>query len=295
MKSMTGYGDAQGEVDDCLVDVVIKSVNHKHFLLNAHLPSGLRPFEQQFEEVVGEYVDRGRVDLDIQADVPAVDSREIIDLEQAASYRDALQQVQDQLDLNGQVTITDIVEGPGVIPDELPEDRDWIREHLPALKQLIGRAAAELRESRQEEGEALQETLERDMDEFREGLDRIEALAPDVVEAYRQKLTEVLAEVTEEEGITDQDRDLIDKKIRLFIEKVDITEEIDRLASHVEQFRETLQKTEPIGRKLDFIAQEMLRETNTIASKCKQSDMSKTVVELKTIVEGLREQTRNIE
>ncbi len=294
MISMTGYGNARGNVDCCQVDVVLKSVNHKHFLFNAHLPNGLRPFEQKFEEVVSDFVERGRVDLDLQADVPAVDSREIIDMDQAASYRDALRNMRDTLDLSGDLSVQDIVEGPGVIPDELPEDRDWIRSHLSDLQDLVREAANGLHEARRAEGRSLQKTLDRDIDRFREGLDQVEALAPEVVEAYREKLTEVLAEVTEG-GIDDRDRDLIDKKIRMYIEKVDVTEEIDRLASHVEQFRETMTKQEPIGRKLDFIAQEMLRETNTIASKSKHSDISKTVVDLKTIVEGLREQTRNIE
>ncbi len=294
MKSMTGYGESRGTVDECHVDVVVKSVNHKHFVFNAHLPDGLRPFQQEFESVLKKKVERGRIDLDLQIDLPSMETEKLVDEERAKDYYDTLQHLSDVFNLNAEIRLRDLIDGPGVIPEEVPEDREWIRRHLDDLKEVVREAADELNEDREREGASMKEGLERDIDGFESSFQSVREFAPDVIESYREKLESVLEDTTED-GLTEEDLEMIDKKIRMFIEKVDITEELDRLASHVDQFRETIQDSGPVGRKLDFIAQEMLRETNTIAAKCKHSEMSSEVVKLKTHLEGIREQTRNIE
>lgn len=294
MKSMTGYGESKGRIDDRPVDVVLKSVNHKHFAFNAHLPGGLRPFQQELEEVVKERVERGRIDLDVQAELPSLDTNQLIDRDRAEVYYQTLRDLSASLGLEGEIHATDVVEGPGVIPEEVPEDRDWIREHLPDLKELVREAVGELDASRGREGASMKETLNRDIDGFESSFETVRDYAPEVIQKYREKLETVLEEAPGD-GLNDEDLELINKKVRMYIEKVDITEELDRLSSHIDQFREAIDEPGTIGRKLDFIAQEMLRETNTIAAKCKHPEMSSEVVQLKTHLEGIREQTRNIE
>jgi len=294
MKSMTGYGEAQGRIDDCDVDVIVKSVNHKHFIFNAHLPDGLRPFQQVFENVLNDTVERGCIDLDMQADLPSIDMENTIDVDRARAYYQTLRSLSEEMDLDGDVTIGDIVSGPGVIPEELPQDRDWIRDHLSDLKELVAEAANRLDEDRIREGASMKSTLKRDIDGFERSFESVREFAPEVIETYRKKLEGVLEEAPGD-GLDENEMEMINKKVRMYIEKVDITEELDRLASHIDQFRETVEEAGTIGRKLDFIAQEMLRETNTIAAKCKHPEMSSEVVKLKTHLEGIREQTRNIE
>ncbi len=294
MKSMTGYGEAQARIDGRTMDVIAKSVNHKYFTFSPHLPEALKPFEAEFEAVTKDIIERGRVELDVQLDIPVEDGRDIVNPEKAETFRNALKQLQNKLDLAGEITVETVVEGPGVVPEEEVEDRNWIRNHLEKMKDVTREAVSNLDKNRKEEGAELKNVLQREIEAFDEGVQQVNELVPEMVENYRKRLTEKIEE-TSLDDLSEEERELFNRELQMFIDKVDVTEELDRLASHVKQFRESLEQNGAIGRKLDFIAQELLRETNTVAAKSKHAEIGQIVVELKSSLGRIREQTENIE
>lgn len=294
MRSMTGYGEYKDRVDDTSIDAVVKTVNNKYFSFVSHIPHPLKPFESEFEDVVQEFVDRGRVILDLEVDIPGSDADHLLDRNRAREFYHALVALKEDLDIEDSISLSEMTDGPGVVPEEETADRDWIREHLPDLREVVRKATKRLNEARKREGQELKSELLRDVDSFRENLEHIQEMIPEVVSSYRSKLEEQLNDLSVD-GLTEEDRERINKELRVYIDKVDVTEEIDRLHAHINQFEEAIDAEGAVGRKIDFIAQEMLRETNTIAAKSRDARIGERIVEMKSDIEGIREQTRNIE
>lgn len=294
MRSMTGYGEVTGEIDGRSIDVILKSTNHKHFVFSPYLPEGLRPFEPKFEQVLGEYIDRGRVHLHIQANIP-LNSRSILfRKDRIKQYLEQLDDLKQEFSLSGSPSLELLVELPGVVREEEDADREWVRAHLDDIKSTVEEAAKKLIESRKREGKKLQKGLRRDFEEFQESFDFVRSSAPEAIEEYQQELSEKIDQFHEDTG-KKVNKERLYEKIWSYIEKYDIQEELDRLESHVEEFQNVFEKDEPIGRKADFIAQEIMRETNTIAAKNKHPDLNSHLLTMKSSVKSLREQLQNIE
>jgi len=272
----------------------LKSTNHKHFVFSPYLPEGLRPFEPKFEQVLGEYIDRGRVNLHIQAEIPLSSRSILFRRDRIKQYLDQLDDLKQEFSLGGSPSLDLLVQLPGVIREEEDADREWVRAHLDDIKSTVEDAAKKLIESREREGEKLQKGLRRDFDEFQERFEFVRSRAPEAIKEYQQELSDKIDQFYEETG-KKVNKERLYEKIWSYIEKYDIQEELDRLESHVEEFQNVFEKNEPIGRKADFIAQEIMRETNTIAAKNKHPDLNSHLLTMKSSVKSLREQLQNIE
>lgn len=294
MKSMTGYGEITGEIDGRKIDVILKSTNHKHFVFSSHLPEALRPFEPKFEKLVRRFVERGRIDLNVQADIPTVTDTPSFRTNRIQKYLKEIEELQNQFHISGSPSLDLLVQLPGVVREHQKSDLEWVRTHLKKFKSLMKNAAEKLDQSRRREGDQLQNNLQRDVEEYTKHLEKINELAPEALKKYRKSLSSKLEEV-QQEAPDEIKKEHLHKKIWKYIEKYDIQEELDRLNTHVEEFKNTMQKSEAIGRKADFIAQEILRETNTIAAKNKYSELSSSLITMKSAIKSIREQLQNIE
>ena len=282
IRSMTGFGSAVVENEEYKVSVEVKAVNQRFLELSFHMGRALSPFEDNLRRLVRQTAARGKVDIFVNY----LDKREhaasiCVDKQLAASYRAALDELSDFLHL--------------ARPDDvLQVEKD---EELAGFEPVLRAAASEALRSfdamRQAEGENIGRDFFVRLGELEASVERLKALAPTIVQAYREHLEKTLGELLSEQEI---DETRIIQETALYADKVNYTEEVVRLGSHFQQFRAILASTDgPIGRKLDFLIQEMNRETNTIASKASSAEAAQLVVDMKSEIEKLREQVQNIE
>ena len=293
--SMTGFGRSTFEVGGVGFEVEIRTVNHRHLDARAKLPRPLAAREADVKAQVQECLSRGKVDISVQI-VGGASAGSVVelDLEAASQYIVAARKLGLDHDLDASIAMGDLLSLPGVArfseaglpPEELE----------PALDAGVVAALEAVQAMREREGQAL-------ADEFEGRLRRVESLvssfhsrAGTVQEAVRERLRRRSEQLREETGILDEAR--LHQEIVLAADRLDITEELVRLRSHVDQFREILGEGgagRPVGRKLDFLLQEMGRETNTVGSKANDAPLAHDVVELKTELERIREQVQNVE
>lgn len=288
---MTGFGDAQLSQEELTASAEIRSVNNRYLKLNLRLPDGFGSLEGEIEQLVRTYIKRGtiQINLRIQRAPQAEDYR--INQPALESYWAQLQLVAEKL--QQPLSLAELLQLPGVVLDNRDKARE-VQEEWPLVQQLLRDALENLQQMRRREGEAMARDLEANLQEIAEHLTHIEARAPLVVEAYRQRLHERVSKILEERGVQLEPADLI-KEVSIFADRSDIAEECVRLRSHLEQYRQFLQAKESSGRKLDFLTQEMFRETNTIGSKANDYEIAQKVVEIKTAIERIREMVQNIE
>jgi len=291
IRSMTGYGRAQGELEGRTLIVEVKSVNHRYKDINVRLPRRYNSLEHRIRELLGEKLDRGRLDLSLNSRegelTPAVPE---INVPLVDRYHEMIVQLRERYGLQEQMTAFQLLSLPDVIvyqEKELNPAEEW-----PVLERLIHCAMEELDDMRLKEGGSLLADIESRLREMKARLKEIEARSPLVVTQCHDRLSERLAEMTK--GI-EIDPIRLAQELAFFADRCDISEEIVRLRSHMDQFAQVLNQESPLGRKLDFILQEMHREINTIGSKASDSEIALRVVEFKTDLERLREQVQNIE
>ncbi|MBW2308179.1 MAG: YicC family protein [Deltaproteobacteria bacterium] len=291
IRSMTGYGRAQGELEGRTLIVEVKSVNHRYKDINVRLPRRYNSLEHRIRELLGEKLDRGRLDLSLNSRegelAPAVPE---INVPLVDRYHEMIVQLRERYGLQEQMTAFQLLSLPDVIvyqEKELNPAEEW-----PVLERLIHCAMEELDDMRLKEGGSLLADIESRLREMKARLKEIEARSPLVVTQCHDRLSERLAEMTK--GI-EIDPIRLAQELAFFADRCDISEEIVRLRSHMDQFAQVLNQESPLGRKLDFILQEMHREINTIGSKASDSEIALRVVEFKTDLERLREQVQNIE
>ena len=289
--SMTGFGAALCREDTLTVSVEIKTVNNRYLKLVSRLPDGYASLEGRIEAIVRESVGRGTVNLTVRIRRENGESDYQINgavLQAYARQLAALEPNAPKPQLDRMLRL------PGVI-EELAEDatekagRAW-----PLVEITLRTALEELRTMRLTEGTSMGRDLSANLAELIDHLTVIEQLAPNVVEQYRGRLTERLETVMKERNLALADADLV-REIALFADRCDISEETVRLRSHLEQFRETLEQENASGRKLDFLTQELFRETNTIGSKANDAEITRHVVDMKSVIERIREMVQNIE
>lgn len=291
IKSMTGFGAGDAETSDFKVHVEIKAVNQRFLETNYHMPYSMNMFESQFTQKIKEYASRGKLDINIRfQDLRDKAVTITVDKGLAAAYGQALQEISCQLSLSAPVTAAQIASYPDVL--KLNEENQNLEAAKPVLMEALEQALDGFVSMRKTEGKNIQQDLLARIATLENFVGELERLAPEIVAAYRQRLDGLLAEYLAKENI---DESRIIQEVALFTDKVNYTEETVRLRSHFDQFRQIITADEPVGRKLDFLIQEMNREINTVASKANSAGAAQFVVDVKSEIEKIREQIQNIE
>ncbi|MFE4704101.1 YicC/YloC family endoribonuclease [Peribacillus simplex] len=288
--SMTGYGREEAENEQVKVFAEIKTVNHRFCEYTIRMPRQLLVLEEKVKKKANQYIRRGRVEIFITVEGESLVSKKVkIDWNLADQYVGLMDEVKGKYNLESSITLQDILQLESVfITEEVPAVPADLESLL--LNAVTG-ALENLKKMRNLEGQELALDMKRQLKKFGEIVLGVKMHAPSVVEKYKARLEIKLAELTE--GLIEDSR--IVTEAAIFADKCDINEELTRLDSHVQQFSRTLIHSEPIGRKLDFLVQEMNREVNTIGSKANDSAITKEVVEMKSLLEKLKEQVQNIE
>jgi len=288
---MTGFGTASELVDGCRYVVEIRAVNGRYLKCHVRLPEELQGIETSLEEIASRLLDRGTVTITVRLGGGAMEPSAVINSEAVEHYLEQLRPLAEDKGLNLQ--FSDLLDLPGVVTTEDEELRR--NKAAPSIQNLVKSACADLDGMRRREGEALQEELKGILDEIRSDLEVIRERAPIVVDLYEARLRQRMETLLSTVGSTVGTDDLV-REVAVFAERSDIAEEISRLGGHLDHFHELLNSDsqEPVGRTLDFLAQEMLRETNTIGSKCLDGDVSRRIVVIKGAIDRIKEQVQNI-
>jgi uncharacterized protein (TIGR00255 family) len=290
IRSMTGFGAGRGSAGGEDVDVEIRSVNHKYAEVKVRLPRELAALEQEVVRAVKERLARGGIDVSVRRSTPGGGVVPRVDVAVAEAYARAFQEIQARLGLPGALSLSDVLAAEGVVRlEERAVDLDAAGE---ALRRAVAASLDALAAMRAREGEALARDLSTRLGSVEAAFGRVAELSPQVVEHYRARLEERIAELTR--GVPLDPARLV-QEVALFADRTDVAEEITRLRSHVAQVRHLLASAEPAGRKLDFLVQEMHREVNTIGSKSQSAELASLVVGLKAEIERMREQVQNVE
>ena len=291
IKSMTGFGRCEVLKDSRKFTVELKSVNHRYLDVNIRMPKKLNFFETSIRTLLKSYADRGKVDIFITyEDLSQSQVSVKYNAALAAEYLKYLNQMAEEFSLDNDVRVSTLSRYPEVFTmEECSEDED---ELWNGLKEALEGAFSQFVEIRTKEGERLKEDILLKLDLLSEQIRFIEERSPQIIAEYRTKLEEKMRELLEDTQIDDN---RIAAEVILFADKICTDEEVVRLKSHIQHMKETLEESNGIGRKLDFIAQEMNREANTILSKANDLDISNRAISLKTEIEKIREQIQNIE
>ena len=292
---MTGFGRSAFEVDDAAFDVEMRSVNHRYLDVRVRLPRPLAAFEADVRARVQARFDRGKLDVLVQMPAAGALGQDLeIDFHAVRRYLDAAETLRARHGLEGDLEVNEILGLPGVarfVEHELP--REELRQ---ALEAAVDAAAEQADGMRRAEGAALEREIAARLERIAALAERLESRAGAVQEAARERLRKRAEMLARETGVHDEARLL--QEIVIAAGRLDVTEEIVRLRSHVEQFRSALAGAapgRPVGRQLDFLLQELSREANTIGAKGNDAAVAHTVVELKTEIERVREQVQNVE
>lgn len=290
-RSMTGYGRARGLDDGREIVVEIRAVNHRYYEFSARLPKGLLFLEEKLKALLSEEISRGKVEISVTVTRPESAGMEVsANTELALAYLSALRGMNERLGLNDNLELSDILRLPDVLTvTKEPEDEEAVTQ---AVLKVAREALDSFLEMRRAEGAKLVEDLAGKISALEVMRGRVAQLEPESTENYRQRL---LAKLQELLGERDIDEQRILTETAIFADKIAVDEETVRLKSHLEQFGSLLESGGAVGRKLDFLVQEMNREVNTIGSKAQNLEITKLVVDMKAEIEKIREQIQNIE
>jgi len=294
IRSMTGYGDAERDGPAGRLRMEVKSVNHRFFNTNIRTPSGFDRYEKAISDALKEHLPRGHLSVSLSLDRSAAtaDHGPTIDMEKARAYQAALEGLKDELVLSGEPDLAMISRFSDIFKAPDADRTEGIEEE--ALVELADEAASACRQMREDEGERLEADLRERLDSIVVELDAVEERAPERLVEHRDRLRESVAELAEQVEV---DEDRLAREIAYLAERWDINEEVVRFRSHIELFREALRGdgSDPVGKRLGFLVQEMHREANTIGSKANDSDIAEAAVAIKEEIERLREQIENVE
>lgn len=298
LKSMTGFGRGEYEDENFSVTVEMKTVNHRYNEVAIRLPRFLNPIEDRIRKTILKTVNRGRIDVFINADYTTSDNATLkVDKNLAMAYHKALMEIGEAIGItdpgfNNAQEIMHLARCQDVI--NLKEGFFDVETVWPKVEQAVEAAVKNLVAMREAEGANIYGDFIYRADLIAAKLAKIEERSPMVVEEYQAKLSERLNNLLAEHNITVEPERLL-QEVAIFADRVSITEEIVRLKSHIKQFKIILASNGPVGRKLDFLIQEFNREANTIASKANDYTLAQIVVEIKAEIEKIREQIQNIE
>jgi len=286
--SMTGYGQSIISSNKLTITVEMRSVNSRYLEIKFKMPPLWGELEDRIREIISSEISRGRVEINISAHHIESDSQVAIDWSLLESVKDAHKKIQDVFGLKEPLSFTDLLAVEGVLKVEKAQDD--LEEIWILLEQAILDALNQLLAMRKSEGERLSSDIANRITYIKELVAELEKLSPIIVKEQQEKLSERVAEL----GVT-LSEDRLEQEVALIVDKMSVTEELVRLKSHCDGFLEIMKEGERVGRKLDFLLQEMNREINTTGAKSSNLTISRLVVEIKSELEKIREQIQNIE
>ncbi len=291
--SMTGYGEAQRQVAGLHCALEIRSVNNRFLKCTIKLPDIAQFAESEIEKIVRDRLVRGSVSVVLRMRSDSADSAYEINHAALSAYADAVSKVQLNDGVHATVDLAALASLPGVCqPPEITEKQR--EQWLDVVCSLAAECLDQLVEMRRREGESLYDDLASHCDMIREQIKLVSGRAPVVVEEYHERLAGRV-EALMSKGRLELERDALAREVAIYAERCDVSEEIVRLGAHIDHFIEICKKGDAVGRRLDFLAQEMLREANTIGSKSNDSDIARSVVEMKAVIDRIKEQVQNAE
>lgn len=291
--SMTGHGESHGAEGGLAIAVEVRTINNKYFKLSVRAGDRYASLEPQIEALVRQHIRRGTVQVSVWVDrEPSAEDFRLNEVV-LASYRQQLERIEAHLRMTEPIRLESLLALPGVVDERLERHTD-IESDWPAIERALRAALANLERMRRDEGRAMASDLRSNRESVAAALAAIEARAPAVVDSYRAKLVERVNKWLAEYELRISASDIV-REVGLYTDRSDISEEIVRLRSHLGQFDELLEGGDSSGRKLEFLTQEMFREVNTIGSKANDSEIARHVIEIKTLVERMREMIQNVE
>lgn len=290
IKSMTGYG--KGNISENLrnYQVEIKSVNHRYLDISVKMPRVLSYLEEDVKKVISSKVKRGKIDVFITFENSSTEGKEIkINNEIAKMYINQLKQLAEEENILANIEVTEISKYPDVLSIQNTQDDEQIKKELIEATTI---ATDKLVQMRQVEGSKMAEDLLKRIEKTNQKIEKISELSTGLIEEYVLKLENRIKEILKNQEI---DESRLAQEVVIYADKCSIEEEVTRLKSHISQFKELINSDDAVGKKLDFIIQEMNRETNTIGSKANNLEITNGVIDIKTEIENIREQVQNIE
>lgn len=291
LRSMTGYGRAEQTIDGRDILVEIKAVNHRYFEFGARVPRAYTYLEEKLKSLLSGQVSRGKIDVTVSIYTrDGTDAQVQVNLELARGYTEALRSTTCELELKDDLTLSTIARFTDIfLVTKTAEDESTIWD---CVKTVATSALNSFVEMRKNEGTRMLADISARLKEIETQVSNVELIAPKSVSEYKERLTNKIKEIINSKAVDEQ---RLLTEVALFAEKIAVDEETVRLRSHLKQLETLLDAEEPIGRKLDFLVQEINREVNTIGSKCQNLEVTATVVEMKSEIEKIREQIQNIE
>ncbi len=290
IKSMTGYGKANLEKNEREYQVEIKSVNHRYLDISVKMPRVLSYLEEAVKKEIASKVKRGKIDVFITFQNNSTEGKAIkINTEIAKIYIDELKKLANQENILANIEVTEISKFPDVLSIQNNQEDETIKNEL---LETVKEATKNLVQMRQVEGQKMAEDLMQRIQAIQEKVKEISALSTGLIEEYVVKLESRIKEILKNQEV---DPTRLAQEVVIYADKCSVEEEVTRLKSHIAQFEKLLNAEEAIGKKLDFIIQEMNRETNTIGSKANNLEITNDVIDVKTELENVREQIQNIE
>lgn len=292
MKSMTGYGRGAQQNENFAVAVELKTVNNRFLDINVRLPNELQSFEADIKRIITNRLSRGRVDVNLQSE-----NEEVINYElnrpMIAGYLEALRQIQTEFEIHGEPDLNVIARLPNALQAKKEELGDAVKT---TIETALKNALDELEQMREVEGKSLYDELEMRLSGIENQLPTIEKEAENVSEEYRERLKKKIEDMlAKTDSQIEPDEARLAQEVAYLANRSDITEEITRLKIHIEQFRQIMNEENEVGKRLDFLTQELNREANTIASKTQNIKVKEASLTIKSEIEKIREQVQNVE
>jgi len=289
---MTGFGRGDASANGITATLEIKSLNSRYCDISIRLPQLLQDYELKLRELVQDKVERGKVNVNVRLDMQATGEPEVtFDKKLLKGYRDLLQNMQDEAGIEEPIRLEHLMNFNEIFISR-ETDEQTIEACWELVKNATGDALVNLNRMRRQEGEQLKNDLDNRVRHIDEHLETIKGMVKDRVPEARDKLLERIHHLLEDDSF---DKERLELEVAVLADKMDVTEEIVRLQSHIKFFRQALEQNQSVGRRLNFLLQEMNREINTIGSKANSSEISHHVVQVKETLEKIREQVQNIE
>ena len=291
IRSMTGFGHGECSRDNKKIIIEIKAVNHRYLDLNIKTPRGFAQFEGIIRRQLTDRLDRGKLDVYVGFEEDADNQYEVVYNEHIAKmYYDSIKEIASDFDIDGAISAASLSRYNEVL--ELKEVEESKEELESILTDALNEAIDEFVTNRTSEGARLKEDLLAKLDDLSKDVDFVEKKSPEIIEEYKSRLREKIADLLDNTSV---DENRLAMEVTLFADKICVDEEIVRLKSHIREMKDALNGDEAVGRKLDFLSQELNREANTILSKSSNVEIANTGIEMKTLIEKIREQIQNIE
>ncbi len=286
---MTGYGAAELRIGHKKLDVEVRTVNHRFCEVNFRLPSHLFPFEAELLDFTKKCFQRGRIDIQVREKSEGNKARVKIDEDQLDTYIKLFQKISKKLKLKTPPKVEDLLTLPKVLV--LEDEEKPLKDFLSQLKKTFTQAFKKVDQMRVKEGEEIRKAFKKHLNTLETYANKIQSQIPEMIEEYKTRLKERIEKLTSQS----LDEWRLAQEIAYYVDRTDVAEELQRLTSHLKHFSDVLKENEPVGRKLDFLLQEMNREINTLGSKTQSSLVSQWVVCCKHELEKMREQVQNVE